>query len=155
GRLIVSDQQGQQTVLNPDDVEEIHASEKSIMPDGIPRLLGHDRFRDLLTFLLTEPPRMPVYGELPPPEPRTMKEVEAVLAGSKSIPSKRPLNIVLVAGSKDHGPGEHDYPAWQPVWKSLLQLDEQVHVSTANPWPSKADFKSADAIVFYQQGTWN
>ena len=110
-RLIVSDQQGKQTSLTRDDIEEIHASDKSIMPEGIPRVLGPDRLRDLLTFLLVEPPKMPVYGELPPPPPRSLHEVEAILADSKTGPSKRPLHVVLVSGPKDHGIGEHDYPA--------------------------------------------
>jgi putative heme-binding domain-containing protein len=153
-RLIVGDQQGKETVLKRDDIEEIHASNKSIMPEGIPRLLGRDRLRDLLNFLLVEPPRMPVYGDLTPPTPRTLQEVEAVLAGSSTSTAKRKLHIVLIAGPKDHGVGEHDYPNWQAVWRSLLQLDDMVRITTASPWPSKEDLQTADALVFYQRGSW-
>ena len=32
----------------------------------------------------------------------------------------KPLRIVLVDGEKDHGTGEHDYPAWKKVWTPLL-----------------------------------
>ena len=153
-RIIVSDQQGKQTSLTRDDIEELHASDKSIMPEGIPRVLGPERLRDLLTFLLVEPPRMPVYGELPPPPPRSLREVATIVADSKTGRLKRPLHVVLVAGPKDHGIGEHDYPAWQTAWRSLLQLDEKVRITTSSPWPSKVDLKSADVLVFYQQGSW-
>jgi type 1 glutamine amidotransferase len=33
-------------------------------------------------------------------------------------------------------------------------MDESLRVTTANPWPSEKDFKSADVLVFYQQGSW-
>ena len=53
----------------------------------------------------------------PRPKPRTVAEVKAVLAGAPNPPEKtRPIHIVLVAGPKDHGVGEHDYPAWQKIW---------------------------------------
>ena len=55
------------------------------------------------------------------PKPRTVAEVNAVLAGAPNPPEKtRPIRVVLVAGPKDHGPGEHDYPAWQKAWAELL-----------------------------------
>ena len=34
--------------------------------------------------------------------------------------ASRPLKIVLLADTKDHGPGEHDYPRWQTRWALLL-----------------------------------
>jgi type 1 glutamine amidotransferase len=110
--------------------------------------------RDLLTFLLVAPPSMPVYGELEPPPPRKLREVEAVLANAEPVQAKRPLHVVLVSGPKDHGLGEHDYPAWQKAWRQLLEMDETVQVSTAEPWPGADDLKSADLLVFYQQGSW-
>jgi type 1 glutamine amidotransferase len=110
--------------------------------------------RDLLTFLLVEPPSMPTYGELAPPPPRTLHEVEAVVAGAETANGKSPLHVVLVAGPKDHGPGEHDYPAWQKTWQRLFRMDDSVRVTTASPWPSDEDLKSADVLVFYQQGAW-
>jgi type 1 glutamine amidotransferase len=153
-RLIVSDQEGKETLLSRGEVEEVQSSELSIMPEGIPKTLGPERLCDLMTFLLVDPPSMPVYGELPPPEPRTLDEVNDVLAG---VPTDAPhgrLHIVLVSGPKDHGLGEHDYPAWQKAWQRLFELDERVTVTVANPWPSEADLKSADVLVFYQQGAW-
>ena len=48
------------------------------------------------------------------PPPRSRAEVQAVLAQTPPPEGAlRPLRILLVAGPKDHGPGEHDYPAWQ------------------------------------------
>src|SRR5262249_52178026 len=61
---------------------------------------------------------------------------------------------VLVAGKKDHGPGEHDYPAWLAVWSRLLGMADDVKVTAATDWPAPEDIKSADVMVFYQQGTW-
>ena len=60
------------------------------------------------------------------PKPRTVAEVNAVLAGAPNPPAKtRPIRVVLVAGPKDHGPGEHDYPAWQKAWAELLAAGRQ------------------------------
>ena len=153
-QLIVSDQEGKTTIVPREDVEDIQASELSIMPEGIPKTLGPDRLRDLLTFLLVEPPSMPIYGELQPPLPRSMEEVNAVLADAEKSNSKKRLHVVLVAGPKDHGPGEHDYPTWQTAWERLLSMAQNVRITKANPWPSEEALKSADVLVFYQQGAW-
>jgi putative heme-binding domain-containing protein len=153
-QLIVSNAQAEERVIARSDVEELEAAGISIMPEGIPAALGADRMRDLLTFLLVEPPSMPVYGEQQPPPPRKLREVEAVLAGAQSANDDSPLHVVLVAGPKDHGLGEHDYPAWQKAWRRLLEMDEAVRVTTAEPWPGVDDWKSAEVLVFYQQGTW-
>jgi len=153
--LIVADTKGQVTAIAPGDVETIKPAATSIMPQGVPKQLGPDKLRDLLTFLLTQPPRLTDYGPAQPPEPRTRREVDAVLAGAPSQAELlRPLRIVLVAGRKDHGPGEHDYPAWQKVWEGLLSMAEATSVETASAWPTPEQLKTADVLVFYQQGTW-
>jgi len=154
GELFIGDKDAKETRVSRDDVAEIHPSSVSVMPDGIPKTLGPDKLRDLLTFLLVEPPSMPVYGPLPPPAPRSMEEVKAVLADAPTKAATRPLRIVLVAGRKDHGPGEHDYPAWQTVWQQLLAMADETLVATANDWPEMDDLNAADVLVFYQQGTW-
>jgi type 1 glutamine amidotransferase len=98
---------------------------------------------------------MPDYGPDTPPPPRDRREVAAVLAGAPDPPAKsRPIHVVLVAGKKDHGPGEHDYPAWLKVWPKLLGMADGVHVTTAMDWPAAEDLKTADLIAFYQQGKW-
>ena len=35
------------------------------------------------------------------------------------------VRVLLVAGPKDHGPGQHDYPAWQKAWLQLLPAAEE------------------------------
>ena len=78
-----------------------------------------------------------------------------MLAGSASHSDPlRDLHIVLVAGPKDHGPGEHDYPAWLRSWEVLLTSAKNVRVSTAMNWPDAEQFSSANGIVFYQKGDW-
>jgi putative heme-binding domain-containing protein len=154
-KLLIGDETGKVTTVNRADVEAMAASTKSIMPDGLPKNLGPEKLKDLMAFLLAEPPHMPrdYPGNSPPP--RTRAEVRAVLAGAPEATAKpRPIRIVLVAGRKDHGPGEHDYPAWQKAWNELLAAADGVDVGTAWDWPTPEEFKSADVLVFYQQGSW-
>jgi putative heme-binding domain-containing protein len=153
--LLVGDEKGQVTRIPRIDIEEASPSGVSIMPEGIPKLLGPDKLRDLMTFLLTDPPRMPEHGRDAPPEPRRRKDVEAILTGATPVTQPlRELRIVLVAGRKDHGVGEHDYPAWQRIWSRLLRMAENVTATTANDWPTPQEIQSADVLVFYQQGSW-
>jgi putative heme-binding domain-containing protein len=152
--LFVGDKDAKETRIARDEVEEIHPSSVSVMPEGLAEAIGPEAMCDLLTFLLVEPPSMPDYGPLPPPPPRSSEEVKILLSGADPKPSTTPLRVVLVAGRKDHGPGEHDYPAWQTVWQRLLSMAGEKTVSTANDWPSRDDLKAADVLVFYQQGTW-
>jgi type 1 glutamine amidotransferase len=101
------------------------------------------------------PTAMPRDHKGPRPKPRAAAEVEAVLAGVPTTPTKlRPLRIVLVAGKKDHGKGEHDYPAWQKAWAALFRLADKVEVTTGWEWPAPEEFQKADVMVFYQHGDW-
>jgi type 1 glutamine amidotransferase len=89
------------------------------------------------------------------PKPRSLAEVNAVLAGAPNPPEKtRAVRVVLVAGKKDHGKGEHDYPAWQKAWQALFASAEKVDLATAWEWPAKDEFQKADVMVFYQHGDW-
>lgn len=113
------------------------------------------------------------------PAPRPRAEIDAVLAKSPDAPpvdKLKPLKIVLVADTKDHGPGEHDYPLWQKRWKVLLggkpepgeplqanlhgpispvEQDKlaagaaKVEVATAWQWPTAEQFASADLVVMF------
>jgi hypothetical protein len=65
------------------------------------------------------------------------------------------MHILLVAGPKDHGPGEHDYPAWQQAWKELLGAAADVEVATAWKWPTADQWQRADVAMLYQDGDWN
>ncbi len=157
GKLILGDNAGKEFTLKKDGIESMKPMATSIMPEGIDKTLGPDKLRDLLTFLLTEPlkPAPPDREGAPPP--RKKAEVEAVLKGS--VEPKKPLrklNVVLTAGPKDHGLGEHDYPLWQRRWVKLLDLADNVTVSEAMEWPTAAQFEKADLIVFYSSNPgWN
>jgi putative heme-binding domain-containing protein len=154
-RLRIGDNKGIVTEIAKSDVEEMTPSPVSTMPEGLPKELGPERMRDLMTFLLTEP-SMPRDLAGPRPKPRSVAEVRAALAGSPNPPLKtRRIRIVLVAGPKDHGPGEHDYPAWQKAWAELLAAPDNTEVVTAWEWPAAEEFRKADVMVFYQHGDWN
>ncbi|MHB8972751.1 MAG: LamG-like jellyroll fold domain-containing protein [Pirellulaceae bacterium] len=109
--------------------------------------------------------------------PPKRSEVSAVLDAARSDqPSdiaSRPLKIVLLANTKDHGPGEHDYPRWQARWALLLggasastetaaNLDgpdrvdpalaagaENVQVVTAHEWPTADQWENRDLVVAF------
>ena len=109
------------------DVEEMRPQSISVMPEGLPKLLGPERLRDLLTFLLVAPPAelapAPINRPRTPPA-RTREELAAALAGSEKLDAEKlkSLSIVLVSGPKDHGINEHDYPDWQKRWSKLLEF---------------------------------
>lgn len=91
------------------------------------------------------------------PLPRTRAELTPLLAkprDARATARYRPLHVVLVAGPKDHGPGEHDYPAWQKAWQKLLAAAPQTKVTTAWETPSDDDFKSADVLVIFKHKAW-
>ncbi len=154
-RLLVGDKDGKVTKVDAETVVRLIPMSNSIMPDGLADRLGEDRLLDLLSYLLLPPPRMS--GESAPgrPEPRSIHEVQSVLAKSQPVSRPRPLQIVLVAGQKDHGPGEHDYPRWLRTWATLLEGAPGVRVSTAMDWPTAEQWRTADTVVFYQRGQWN
>jgi type 1 glutamine amidotransferase len=89
---------------------------------------------------------LPSAGAEKPP-PRTRAEVAAVLGAKPAPASAKPLRICLVASKQDHGPGEHDYPAWQTNWTKLLGKAPRVTVTTAWKWPEA--FTNVDVAVFY------
>lgn len=119
-----------------------------------------------------------------PPEPRSRSEVESALAKAPELAGAplRDLHIILLAGKKDHGRYEHDYPLWQKTWALLLggensgseavqvnmygpanQVDRKeakaglpkVKVETAWDWPSKEQFQTADLIVAFAVINWS
>jgi type 1 glutamine amidotransferase len=126
-------------------------------------------------------PAAPICAADPPPLPKR-SDVERVLAGARhrqpERPDERPLQIVLLADRKDHGPGEHDYPRWQSRWALLLggaaasaapaanlfgpdrpdpalqQGSPQVRVATANQWPAEEQWRTADVVVAFCYVAW-
>jgi putative heme-binding domain-containing protein len=150
GKLIVGDQAGKEHVLDPGEIEALVPLSTSTMPEGLDKALGPDRMRDLLTFLLTEPLQPAKLEREGAPAPRSRAEVDRALAGSATPPAKvRPLRILLAAGPKDHGPGEHDYPLWQRRWRVLLSLGPGVTVDESFGWPSPEQLRRADVLVMY------
>jgi hypothetical protein len=157
-KLHVGNKEGKTIVVDKTKVEEIQPSRQSVMPDDLMKTLSSEQTRDLLTFLLTSAPSMPhdYSGPSQRPKPRTVAEVNAVLAGAPNPPEKtRPLRIVLVAGAKDHGPGEHDYPAWLKAWGELLAAGENLEIVQSMNWPVTEEFRKADVMVYYQNGEWD
>ena len=155
-KVQVGDNKGVVTEVNRADVESMKPSAVSTMPDDLLKLLGPTRTRDLLTFLLTPPPQMPRDYVGPRPKPRLVSEVLLAMVGAPNpVEKTRPIRIVLVAGPKDHGAGEHDYPAWQKAWAELLAAGDKVEVATAWEWPAKEEFQRADVMIFYQHGDWS
>lgn len=141
--LTLATADGKETVLQRGEVKELRASSVSLMPSGLLEALKETQVRDLLTFLLYEPPQ------------RTKSEVNAALRATELEARNSKLetiSIVLVASKQDHGPGEHDYPAWQKKWNPLLASASGVTVSDAWQWPGMEQFRTANVIVFYY---WN
>lgn len=155
-RLLISDSQGRVTVIDRAEIEQTTPSAKSIMPEQLLEKLGSDGLRDLMTYLLTPPPQMPLEGGPEPPTARSRSEIATVLEGAPNPPEPvRPIKVVLVAGPKDHGPAEHDYPAWQTAWHEWLAVDEHTEVDVAWEWPNSQQLATADVLVFYQKGDWD
>jgi putative heme-binding domain-containing protein len=148
-RLVIGDIAGRTTVVDRAEVEASTPSTTSIMPEGLDTALGPEKLRDLLTFLLTDPlgPAKLEHDGAPPPRRRA--ELVAALKGSSLVDNPKRLHIVLAAGPKDHGPGEHDYPLWSKRWLTLLSTDPTVAVETAEGWPTTRQIETADVIVFY------
>lgn len=154
-QLIFGDKEGRTTRVPRDQVVQLKPATISIMPEGIAKKLGEQKLNDLLAFLLMPPPTMPLDSPIPAPPPRKRSEVADALSGSApAVETPDPVNILLVAGKKDHGPGEHDYPAWMRVWSELLRSEPGVTVDTAMEWPSDDQIAAADTIAFFQKGSW-
>ncbi len=138
-------------------IQSLKASTRSLMPEGLSQALPASALKDLMAFLLTSPLEPAALATTPPIPARPFVEIEH-LWKSVAAPgsSTNLLHILLVAGPKDHGPDEHDYPLWQKRWQILLALAEKLSVKTAFPWPSSSDFQEADVVVFYSDNPgWN
>ncbi len=157
--LRLADATGKTLVLPRAKVKSLRASTLSLMPEGLLATLNAEQVRDLMTFLLTVPLEpAPIEGNTPPPPARKRAEVEALLKSNPQTPDAKPhpLHVVLCAGPKDHGKGEHDYPLWQRRWSKLLPLADNVTVSTADKWPSAEQFAKANVICFFNNNpAWN
>ncbi len=159
-------------VIPRERISSIKPSTLSLMPEALLTALAPDQLKDLMTFLLTSPLEPAAIEAANPPPPRTKAELAATplpayqqkghhhgqsdqnATGTAHV--EKQFHIVLCAGPKDHGPGEHDYPLWQARWKTLLSLANAIEVSTAMNWPDENQFRNADVIVFYSNNPgWN
>ncbi|HEU0038771.1 MAG TPA: ThuA domain-containing protein, partial [Verrucomicrobiae bacterium] len=160
--LLLADATGRLATVSRKQIVSMKPSAVSLMPEGLLTALSSAQVKDLLTFLLMPPLLEPAALEIPgEPPPRRRAEVEALLnlTGRSNAPPpgvEKPLAIVLCAGPKDHGPGEHDYPLWQKRWARLMAMADQVTVETADRRPASAQWAKADVIVFYSNNPeWN
>ena len=121
-------------------------------------ILSASLFTPASAFAQQDSYRMPVYADEGAPPPRPRADVDKLLAGEDKSTDKTedaPLKMVLVAGEKDHGKGEHDYPNWQKVWSKLLGKAPNTAIDTAQEFPSQEQIDSSDVLVFYQRGRWD
>lgn len=141
--LQLFDVDGKETSLARASIVSIRPTDLSLMPAGLLDGQKDTEVRDLLTFLLWEPPQR-------------SKELLARLTRRDEKPREEPkteLRLVLVASKQDHGTGQHDYPNWQTNWSRFLASPTRKTVAeTAWEWPAAAQFDTASVIVFYY---WN
>jgi type 1 glutamine amidotransferase len=135
---------GNEQIVPRKEVSEMRPSSVSLMPTGLLDGLKEGQLSDLMVFLLSAPPtrsRAELESVLRPPHTRNAQ-------GDPHAPV-RPLHIVLVASKQDHGPGQHDYPAWQKKWTELLGHSPGVTATEAWEWPTPEQWLKADIMVFY------
>lgn len=155
-KLIVGLGAGVEQMIDKASVVSTKPQGVSVMPPKLNEALGPEKLRDLMTFLLTEPLQPAPLEAQGAPLPRKRGELAAILGESKPAPLDKPFSILLCAGPKDHGPGEHDYPLWQKRWRKLLPMVPQVTVDTAMDFPSREQLQKADVAVFFSANPgWN
>ncbi len=155
GAVVLGLGAGVELRVKREDIATQKAIKASLMIPKLDEVLGESDFRDLMAYLLTEPPLMGIYNEHSPVVKRSRAEIDAVLTGTVQVGELKPLKLLLVSGKKDHGIGEHDYPRWRQTWARLFSLAIQVKVDLADEWPSDDQWQRADAVVFNRRGNWD
>lgn len=132
-------------------VRRLDPMRDSLMPRGLEQQLSKEQLEDLLTYLLSEPlePAQIQRHDPGPPPPRPIAEVEKILGHLRPLENPAPLRILLVAGPKDHGLDEHDYPLWLDRWSRLLGLADNVKITSTSSFPTESQLSDADVAVFY------
>jgi putative heme-binding domain-containing protein len=173
-KLRVLDSNAKEMLLAVADVEQLLPAKTSVMPEGIDKKLTAEQLDDLLAFVRQAPPapsskQADKSDDSPPPKqtaaqaspknqpppPRKRSEVEKALGkpSSDDADSKkaelRQLHVLLLDAKKDHGPGEHDYPAWKKKWSGLFGKLPKVTVDTAYEWPTDEQLAKADVLICY------
>ncbi|MEJ7780804.1 MAG: ThuA domain-containing protein [Daejeonella sp.] len=151
--MIVRDIAGNRTIIATKNVASTKAISNSLMPPGLDKMLGEQKLKDLMTYMLTSIKPTTYSRNFGLSQIRKTEEVRAVLGkeNSETAIKQTPklLKILWVSGPKDHGEDEHDYPLQQKRWKELLSLADQVNITQANKWPTQAQFDDADVVVFF------
>jgi type 1 glutamine amidotransferase len=75
------------------------------------------------------------------------------LAAAKTLDGK--TLVVLIAGTRSHGPGEHEHNAGVQLFAKCLaqgapQVETRVHLNAE--WPSAEELAQADSILIYSDG---
>lgn len=111
---------------------------------------------------------VPAVAQAPKPTPKSAAEAGAEAAKELGFDpydqSKVPLEVeppagfkgkkvVLVAGSKSHGPGDHEFFAGTAILCSLLKQNGVWPVMARDGWPKNEKvFDGASALLFYMDG---
>jgi type 1 glutamine amidotransferase len=158
-KLRVVDSNAKEMLLALADVEQLLPARTSIMPEGIDKKLTAEQIDDLLAFVMQPKPADERAAQAPPriqpPPPRKRSEVEKALSktaredGVSKNRKLRQLHVLLLDAKKDHGPGEHDYPAWKKKWTSLFGNLPNVTVETAYEWPTDEQLSKTDLMMCY------
>lgn len=158
-KLVFGVADGSRVDIDRKDIEELKASNQSLMPTGLIDALSEKQVDDLMLFLKTNPLQPAAFVRKDVPAMRKWDELIAIAPQEKLFGSPKVqggMRIVLCDGPKDHGPDEHDYPTWRERWKKLLLFVDGVTVETASEWPSEEQFSQADLILFYSANPkWN
>ncbi|MFN0125504.1 MAG: ThuA domain-containing protein [Verrucomicrobiales bacterium] len=156
--LEVAQPGGAVQTLNAADVLGTELLRVSFMPQDYAKRLTKEQQQDLLAFLLTNPlePAPVERQDPPPPAPRKWSGMPEALRDVMNrqpgdAARARPLRVLLSAGPKDHGPGEHDYPLWQKRWTTLLGMAPGVTVANAWEFPRPEQLAEADVTVFFSR----
>ncbi len=148
--LRIGDSQAKETVVAAEEVEQIVPQATSMMPKDLLKPFNPRDIDDLVAFLMAPAPAAEAQSEGSPA--RTASEIDAVLRALPKSPEpaeRRALDVVLVDGVQDHGPGEHDYPAWREQWSQLLAGAPRVTVHQSRDWPSPQQWRDAEVVVLY------
>jgi len=140
-------------------IANIEQLRTSLMPEGYATRLTETQQDDLLKFLLTNPLEPAPLAKPGAPAPRSWASLPEPLRAAINAPfpnASKPLRLLLCAGPKDHGPGEHDYPLWLERWSRLLALAPGVTVATSMTFPTSAQLAAADTAIFFSRNPgWN
>src|ERR1041384_7076142 len=96
---------------------------------------------------------VPVFGQetKPPVDPYDQSKVPLEVPPPADFKGKV---VLLIAGSKSHGPGEHEFFAGSAILMNLLKQTPGVFpVMARDGWPKNPKtFENAKAVIFYMDG---